>query len=59
MFNHIRAWIAKFLLPDKQFYIVGGGLHSVLHPIITETSKGEEIGSEDYNEKRDGRESIY
>lgn len=34
MLDWIRQKIAQFLLPDKQFFVVGGVFHSVLHPIM-------------------------
>ena len=46
-------------MPDKQFYIVGTELHSVLHPILKSVVKEGEHGKKEDFKERDSRESIY
>ena len=55
----LKCKLLRFFIPDKQFYIVGTELHSVLHPILKSVVKEEEDGKKDDYEERDRSEPIY
>ena len=46
-------------MPDKQFYVVGVELHSVLHPILKSVVKEGEYGEKADYEERGIPEPIY